>query len=294
MVTKNSSIVRLGLPKGRMEQGVLKLLRDASINVSFGSRAYRPTISLPGYETKLQKPQNIIEMLASGSRDIGFAGRDWVAELQVELVELLDTGLDPVRLVAAAPRLMAEQLQLSSCKVGQKLIIASEFQRLTEAWIKQKEINATFLRSYGATEVFPPEDADLIVDITQSGATLEANGLVITDELLRSSTCLFASSAALEDRTKRERIEALVMILRSVLDARERAFLTLNVSKGDLERVISVLPCMRAPTVQPLSDGVGFAVSSAVPYAVLARLIPELKALGGSDLVVTPISQLIP
>ena len=286
MVYQENSVVRLGLPKGRMEQGVLTLLRDANINISFGNRAYRPKTSLPGFEVKLQKPQNIIEMVSSGSRDIGFAGKDWVTELQVELVELLDTGLDPVRLVVAAPPSVLDNAPKS-------LIVASEFERITKQWIKKQDFKATFLHSYGATEVFPPEDADYIVDITQTGATLEANGLVIVDQLLESSTRLFANPRSLENPTKRSQIEGLVLILQAVLDARKRVFMTLNVSKSDFDQVVEILPCMRHPTVSPLSKGNGFAISIAVLKEQIATLIPEIKARGGTDIIVTPISQLV-
>jgi ATP phosphoribosyltransferase len=277
MVCKENSIVRLGLPKGRMEAGVMTLLRDANINVSFGNRAYRPKTSLPGFEVKLQKPQNIIEMLSAGSRDIGFAGKDWVAELQADLVELLDTGMDPIRLVAAAPASVLKQRP-------KEIIVASEFERLTKEWISKQDFDATFLRSYGATEVFPPEDADYIIDITQTGATLEANSLEIV---------LYANPKCLDIPAKRDRIEGLVLVLRSVLDARKRVFMTLNVSKEDFEQVIEILPCMKAPTVYPLSRDSGFAISVAIPKEVLATLIPEIKSRGGTDIVVTQITQLV-
>ena len=293
MVTFDTSTIRLGLPKGRMEQGVFKLLRDANIEVSLGSRAYRPKTVLHQVEIKLQKPQNIIEMLSAGSRDIGFAGKDWAEELQADLVELLDTELDPIKLVAAAPAEMARRLQRKGA-VAKSLVVASEFERITKEWITRRELDASFVRSYGATEVFPPEDADIVVDITQTGATLEANELVVIDELLESSTRMFASPRALENQEKRERIEGLVMILRSVLDARQRAFVTLNVDKASLDGVLSILPRMREPTVQTLSRDMGFAVSVAVPRASLANLIPRIKSHGGTDIVVTAIAQLIP
>ena len=121
---------RLGLPKGRMEQGVLTLLADAGIRVRPSARGYRPDVTLPGAEAKLLKPQNIVEMLALGSRDVGFAGADWVAELEADVVELLDTGLDPVQLVAAAPVALLEGGRLPT----RRLIVASEYERLTRRW----------------------------------------------------------------------------------------------------------------------------------------------------------------
>src|SRR5205823_5648325 len=192
---------------------------------------YRPDVSLPGAEAKLLKPQNIVEMLALGSRDAGFAGADWVAELEGgagagDVVELLDTGLDPVQLVAAAPVALLEAGQLPK----RRLIIASEYERLTRRWISASGLCAECVRSYGATEVFPPEDADVIVDNTATGATLESNGLVVVNELMRSSTRLYANPSALEDRARRQRIEDLVMLIDSVLVARRRVMLEVNAS----------------------------------------------------------------
>jgi ATP phosphoribosyltransferase len=272
-----------------METGVLALLADAGIRVTFGRRGYRPSLSLEGFETKILKPQNIVEMLHLGSRDIGFAGADWVAELGAELVDLLDTGLDPVGVVAAAaPEFAAGRLERAP------FVVASEYQRLTLAWLERRGYRATFVHSYGATEVFPPEDADCIVDNMATGETLKANGLVIVDELMRSSTRLYAHPQALEQPAKRERIETLVLLLRSVLDARARVMLEVNVSAECLEAVIEVLPSMREPTMSPLHGDQGFALKAAVPRKDLPRVIPEIKAKGGTDIVVTALAQIVP
>jgi ATP phosphoribosyltransferase len=272
-----------------MEQGVLALLADAGIRVTFGRRGYRPNLSLAGFETKILKPQNIVEMLHLGSRDVGFAGADWVAELAAEVLELLDTGLDPVRLVAAAtPEFAAGGLERAS------FVIASEYERLTLAWLARRGLEATFVHSYGATEVFPPEDADCIVDNSATGETLGANGLVVVDELMRSSTRLYAHPRALDDPLKRARIETLVLLLRSVLDARERVMVEVNVSADCLEAVIAVLPCMREPTMAPLHGDQGFALKAAVPRKDLPRVIPEIKAKGGTDIVVSALAQIVP
>ena len=153
---------------------------------------------------------------------------------------------------------------------------------------------AAFIRSYGATEVFPPEDADLIVDNCATGGTLKANGLVIIDTVMRSSTRLYASRQAMENPAKREAADALVLILRSVLEARRRVMLEVNVAKANLEAVIAILPCLRSPTLSPLNGGEDFAVRVAAPRDQLAALIPEIKRRGGTDIAVTQLSQLVP
>ena len=252
--------IRLALPKGRMYQGVVDLLAQAGIRLRAGAREYRPCLSLPDYEVKLLKPHNIVEMLHIGSRDIGFAGADWAAELDVETVELLDTGLDPVCLVAAAPHELLVDGQLPD----RSLIIASEYERLTRKWMTLRGNGDRFVRSYGATEVFPPEDADCIVDNTATGSTLKANGLYIVDELMRSSTRLLANPRAMDDPERRSRIEDFTLIMRSVLEARRRVLVEINVLAEDLEGLIEVLPCMREPTISPLHGQVGYAVKAAV------------------------------
>jgi len=284
--------LRLALPKGRMQRGVFELLDEAGVKIRSSSRGYRPAISLPDFEAKILKPQNIVEMLGHGSRDLGFAGADWVAELEIDLVELVDTGLDPVQLVAAAPR---ELLEKTDGQLPDRpLVVASEYQRLTRSWIDDRGLDAVCVRSYGATEVFPPEDADFITDLTQTGATLQANGLVVLDELHRSSTRLYANPAAMEDSAKRERMESFALVIRSVLAARKRVLVEVNVSAENLDAVIEVLPVMREATMSPLHGGGGYAVKAAVPVEQLPQVIPEIKRRGGSDVVVTKLVQIVP
>lgn len=283
---------RLALPKGRMENGVLTLLSDAGIRVRPSARGYRPDVSLRGAEAKLLKPQNIVEMLVLGSRDAGFAGADWVAELEADVVELLDTGLDPVQLVAAAPVALLDKGRLP--RLDRRLVVASEYERLTRGWIGGKGLCAEFVRSYGATEVFPPEDADVIVDNTATGATLEANGLAIVDVLMCSSTRLYAHRAALDDPVRRRYIDDLVLLIGSVLEARRRVMLEVNASAACLDAVVAVLPSMRQATVAPLFGNGGYAVKAAVPRDLLAQVIPAVKAAGGTDVVVSTFSQIVP
>lgn len=281
--------IRIALPKGRMQDGVFTLLRDAGVDIVLGARAYRPSLSLKGFRVKILKPQNIVGMLGAGLRDVGFAGADWVRERRANLVDLLDTGLDPVRIVAAAPSNLLEDGRLP----GRRLVIASEYERLTRDWIESRGLEADFLRSFGATEVFPPEDADCIVDNTATGSTLEANKLQIIEELGRSSTHLYASPRAMENPRKRDAIEELVLLAKSVLEARNRSMLELNVSSELLESVIEVLPCMRTPTISPLHGNGSWAVKAAVPRDQLPEIIPRIKKRGGTDIVVSDLSQIV-
>lgn len=285
-------MIRLALPKGSMEQGVMQLLNDAGIRVKVGIRGYRPTISLPGFETKILRPPNIVEMLHLGSRDVGFTGADWVEELAArdQLVELLDTELNPVRLVAAAP----ESILTDGRLPDRPLVVASEYDRLTRKWATEKGLDATVVQSYGATEVFPPDDADCIVDNTATGSTLRENRLAIIDELMRSSTRLYANPRVLENPKHRQRIERLVLLLQSVLEGRKRVMLEVNITADRMENLVEMLPCMRKPTISPLYGEEAFAVKVAVLRTELPLLIPKIREAGGTDIVVTAPDQLVP
>lgn len=285
-----TDIVRLALPKGRMQEGVFQLFGDAGLKIRVDERGYRPVVSMDGFDAKILKPQNIVGMLHAGARDIGFAGADWVGELGAELVELMDTTLDPVRIVAAAP----ESLLVDGHLPARPLVVASEYEQLTRRWIAKRGLDATFLRSWGATEVLPPEDADVIVDNAATGSTLRANHLAIVEELMTSSTRLFANPHAMDNPLRRQRIEDLVVLLRSVIEARNRVILEVNVGAADLERLIAVLPCMRQPTIARLHGEDAYAVKAAVPRKDLPTLIPLLRASGGSDILVARLAQIVP
>jgi ATP phosphoribosyltransferase len=305
------SVLRVGLPKGRMQTKVVQLLADAGLPVSMDEREYRPRLGNGSnvktgtgqltYETKLLKPQNIVEMLSSGSRDVGFAGADWVRELKTDLIELLDTGMDPVSVVVAAPAILAEKIgDIGAPKIalsnacGRSPIVVSEYESIAREWMAEKLPEAVFIRSYGATEVFPPEDADIIIDNCATGSTLKANGLVVMETVMKSSTRLYASRQAMENPAKKEAAEALVLILRSVMEARRRVMLEMNVEESKLEDLISILPCLRSPTLSPLEGGKAYAVRVAAPKDQLAALIPEIKRRGGTDILVIQLSQLVP
>ena len=286
--------LRLCLPKGRMQNAIAQLLADAGMPLQLTSRDYRPRLlHLPTdgvpFDVKLLKPQNVITMLMQGSRDLGFAGADWVDELGADLVELLDTGLDPVRLVAAAP----PGLLVDGALPRTRLRVASEYETLTRRYLARRGLDALFVPSRGATEAFPPDDADLIVDNCQSGETLAQNGLVVVDEVGRSTTRLYANRAVLDDAAATAAIDSFVLLLRSVLAARSRVMLDLNVAAEALAAVVAALPCMQQPTIASLHGGLGFAVRAAVPKVELPRLIPQLRARGARDLV-TAVAQLVP
>ena len=288
-VEREPGSIRLALPKGRMYDQVVSLLKGAGISVRQSERGYRPVVSLPNFSTKLLKPRDVIGMLKVGARDMGFAGEDWIQETGTELVELLDTGLNPVRLVVAAPTEILDNGKLPN----RKIVIATEYPTLAKKWVGANGVDAEILQTVGATEVFPPEDADCIIDNTATGSTLRANGLQIIDDVMTSSTRLYASKEAVADPARKKAIDDFVLLIDAVLQARSRVMLDLNVQKADLDDVVAVLPSLRTPTISSLSSEGWFAIRSAVPRKELAAIIPRLKAAGASDIVTTTVEQLI-
>lgn len=288
--SRDSQQIRIALPKGRMFDEIVALLKGAGITIRNSTRGYRPAISLKNFNAKILKPRNVISMLVAGARDVGFAGADWLDEMDVELHEIIDTGLNPVRLVVAAPVELLEDGQLPK----RHLVIASEYPNMAKRWIESKGIDAEVLTTYGATEVFPPEDADLIIDNTSTGSTLRANGLQIIDEIMKSSTRLYASEEAMQNPEIKAQLEDLGLLLDAVLRARGRVMMDLNVASDKLDGVVAVLPSMRQPTISPLSADGWHSVRSAVERSDLADVIPKLKAAGACDIVTTSAEQLIP
>ena len=288
--SRDSEQIRIALPKGRMFDEIVALLKGAGITIRNSERGYRPAISLKNFNAKILKPRNVISMLVAGARDVGFAGADWLDEMGVELHEIIDTGLNPVRLVVAAPVELLENGQLPN----RPLVVASEYPNIAQRWIESKGIDAAVLTTYGATEVFPPEDADLIIDNTSTGSTLRANGLQIIDEIMTSSTRLYASNEAMQNPAIKAQLEDLGLLLDAVLLARGRVMMDLNVASDKLDAVVAVLPSMRQPTISSLSTDGWHSVRSAVKRSDLADVIPKLKAAGACDIVTTSAEQLIP
>ncbi|NTV73481.1 MAG: ATP phosphoribosyltransferase [Holophaga sp.] len=275
--------INLAIPKGRMAEGVLRLMEDAGFKVLANGRNYRPACADPRFQLKLLKPQDIVRMVELGRHDLAFAGHDWVVELGAAVDDLLDTGLDKVRLVAAAPRTGVASLR------SRRIVVASEYETITRTWLDKEGYDYLFVRSHGATEVFPPEDADMIVDNTATGRTLVENDLEIVDTLLTSSTRLIANPRL----GRRAEVDEFLLLLNSVLDARRRVMLEMNVAASNLDAVLGMLPCMRMPTVMPLAGEGGFAVKSAVPSKEVRRLIPLLKAAGATDILEFSFSKVV-
>lgn len=272
--------LKILLPKGRIYENVVELFNGAGITIKLPDRAYRPSVNQDDLEAKVMKPQNIGKLLELGAHDLGFTGRDWVMETGADVEEIMDLGFDKVRIVAAVPKELDDSFLASK-----RIVVATEYKKIADDWLQKKGYSFLTVRTYGATEVFPPDDADMIIDNTSTGRTLIENGLRIVDTITTSSTCMFASKEAMKDPFKKKKIFELKMLFEAVLDARDRVMLEMNVSKNDFELLVNSLPSMRSPTVSPLLGDDGFAVKIAVKKSEVPNLLPKLKSLGATDIL---------
>ena len=279
------NVLSMTLPTGRIQNKVLELLTQIGINVNKSERSYKPTVSADGIQLKMLKGQNIPELVALGRHDCGFCGYDWIVEREADVVELLDLGFDPVRIVAAVPEDLVADRANGFKNLGRQLIVASEYRGLTRKYIKEQGLEAVYLQTFGATEALPPEDADMIVDNTATGTTLKQNRLTIIDDLLCSTTRFICNKKALENPIKKKMLEEMVMLMQSCLRARNKVLLEMHFSGEDFETVIKQLPCMKAPTVSKLYGEEGYAVKIAVENREIPTLIPRLVSMGARDIL---------
>ena len=289
----SASALKLTLPKGRIQEKVLDLLSAVGLQFQTSHRSYRPVCNDSSIQTKLLKAQNLPALVALGRHDCGFTGADWVYEQQADVEELLDLQFDPVRIVAAIPESLLNSEFNPLQNKSRQIVVASEYKRLTADFIAKHQLNAVYVQTYGATEALPPEDADIIVDNTATGATLRHNRLEIIDELMRSTTRFIANKEALKDPVKRQRLEELVMLMEARLRANSRVMLEMNVPNEVFDQVVNQLPSMRAPTVSPLHNEQGYVVKSAVEKKLVSQLIPKLVAAGAKDILEYQLEKLV-
>ena len=280
--------LRLVLPKGHLQAATFDLINNIGWAVH-DTGGYRPRCADEHITIKMIRAANIPELIELGAHDVGFTGQDWVFETNADVVELLNTGLGRVNMVAAAP----VGVDLFAQVRDRPLIIASEYPRMVDKFMEGRNVPYRCLRTFGATEVFPPEDADMIVDNTETGSTLRANGLAIIGKIYESSMCAYANRAAYNDPARRVMIDEMCLLLRGVLEARKRVLLDLNVPADKLEQVVALLPAMKAPTIQPLYGNQGYAVRAAVPIKQVKDIILKVVAAGATDILQTKVDKVI-
>jgi ATP phosphoribosyltransferase len=290
-------VLKLVLPKGSLEKATLELFAAADLTVRRSSAVdYKATIDDPRVlDVRILRPQEIPRYVAQGLFDLGITGRDWIEETSSEVVSLGEmryskATANPVRIVLAVP---GDSPFQSAADLPQGVKVSSEYPELTRRYFERHGIEADIQLSYGATEAKVPDIVDVVVDITETGRAIKAAGLRIIDTLLTSFTELIANPAAAADPTKRHAMEQLQTLLQGVLEARGKVLVKMNVATAALDAVITILPSMKAPTVNELFGGHGYAVETVVPKTQINVLIPALKDAGATDLIEIPLSKIV-
>src|SRR6266536_3050900 len=284
--------LKLGIPKGSLQDATVQLFARAGFNVYVSSRSYFPTIDDPEIECMLIRAQEMARYVSDGVLDAGLTGQDWIAEHELGdgttgvLTSIADLiyakqSFGKVRWVLAAP----EDAPFQSARDFEGKTIATELVRVTRAYFARHGANVHVEFSWGATEVKPPVLADAIVEATETGSTLRANRLRIIDTIMESNTQLIANKSALADASKKTKLENLALLLRAAIEAQGRVGLMLNVRADGLDAVLNLLPAMKNPTVSALSDTSWVAVNTILTELQVRDLIPRLKAAGATGIV---------
>ncbi|MEZ5353413.1 MAG: ATP phosphoribosyltransferase [Bryobacteraceae bacterium] len=286
--------LKLGIPKGSLENATVDLFRRAGFVINVSSRSYFPAIDDPEIECMLIRAQEMARYVEDGILDAGLTGRDWVIENGADVQVVADLvyakqSFGKVRWVLAAP----ESSDIHSVKDLEGRIIATELVGATKKYLAAHGVNAKVEFSWGATEVKPPVLADAIVEVTETGSSLRANNLKIVDTVLESNTQLIANNASWQDQWKRRKLDDIKMLLEGAISALGKVGLMLNVEKANLDRVLSVLPALKRPTISHLSDDDWLAVNTILEEATVRTIIPRLKEAGAQGIVEYPLNKIV-
>src|SRR5512142_793098 len=291
---EQKKILRLGIPKGSLQESTLKIFKKAGFNITVRSRSYYPNIDDPEIECMLIRAQEMARYVEDGILDAGLTGRDWVQENDAKVQTVADLiyakqSFGKVRWVLAVP----ESSSVQSVKDLQGKIIATELVATTKRYLASHGVTAKVEFSWGATEVKPPVLADAIVEVTETGSSLRANKLKIIDTVLESNTQLIANKDSWKDPWKRRKLEDMKMLLEGAINALGKVGLMLNVNKKDLESVLGVLPALKRPTISHLSDDEWLAVNTILDESTVRDIIPRLKQAGGQGIVEYPLNKIV-
>ena len=290
--------LKLGIPKGSLQESTVQLFERAGFNIYVSSRSYFPTIDDPDIECTLIRAQEMARYVADEAVDAGLTGIDWIAEHQattgrsvVPIADLVYSkqSFRKVRWVLAVP----EDSKYEKPEDLEGARISTELVRATEEYFKKLNVNVNVEFSWGATEVKPPDLADAIVEATETGSTLRANHLRIIDTVLESNPQLIANTRAVENKDKRTKIENIALLLKAAMEAQGRVGLMLNIEKDKLDTILSSLPALQKPTVSALSDDKWVAVSTVLEERAVRELIPKLRAAGGRGIVEFPLNKIV-
>ena len=286
--------LKLGIPKGSLENATVDLFRRAGFQITTSSRSYFPAIDDPAIECMLIRAQEMARYVEDGVLDAGLTGRYWVEENEANVENVADLiyakqSFGKVRWVLAVP----EASPYKSVKDLQGKIIATELVAATKRYLERNGVSAKVEFSWGATEVKPPELADAIVEVTETGSSLRANKLRIIETVLESNTQLIANVSSWKDPEKRQKLEDMKMLLQGAINALGKVGLMLNVEKVNLDAVLAVLPALKRPTISTLSEDGWLAVNTILEESTVRTIIPRLKAAGAQGIVEYPLNKII-
>jgi ATP phosphoribosyltransferase len=292
--------IKLGLPKGSLQDATIQLFARAGFNIYASTRSYYPAIDDPDIDCMLIRAQEMARYVADGVLDGGLTGQDWIAEHAAAkggasgvepLADLVyaKQSFGKVRWVLAVP----EDSRYRTARDLEGATVATELVRATQAYFARQQVTVNVEFSWGATEVKPPVLADAIVEVTETGSSLRANRLRIIDTVVESNTQLIANPAALRDEWKRTKLENLALLLRAAIEAQGRVGIMLNVKRDDLDRVLALLPALQRPTISPLADPEWVASNTIIEERTVRDLIPRLKASRAHGIVEYPLNKIV-
>ena len=293
-MTNSTPKLKLGIPKGSLQDATMELFRRGGFNIQVDSRSYFPTVDDEELDCVLIRAQEMARYVEDGVLDAGLTGRDWVAENDAQVVEVADLiyakqSFRKVRWVLAAP----ENSDIRGPKDLEGKVIATELVKTTERYLARHGVRAHVEFSWGATEVKPPLLADAIVEVTETGSSLRANKLKILDTVMESNTVLIANRTAWEDAWKREKLGNIKLLLEGAMLAFGKVGLMLNVHKDNLRAVLGVLPALKRPTISELSEQGWVAINTILEEKLVRVIIPQLKQAGAQGIVEYPLNKII-
>jgi ATP phosphoribosyltransferase len=290
----NDSILKLGIPKGSLENATIDLFRRAGFQITVNSRSYFPAIDDPNIECMLIRAQEMARYVEDGVLDAGLTGLDWIAETCANVQPITDLvyakqSFGRVRWVLAVP----EQSEVRSVKDLEGKIIATELVETTKRYLAANGVTAKVEFSWGATEVKPPILADAIVEVTETGSSLRANNLRIVETVLESNTQFIANTTSWQDPVKRKQMQDIQMLLEGAINAMGKVGLMMNVERSSLQQVLDVLPALKTPTISTLADENWLALNTILDESTVRTIIPRLKQAGASGIVEYPLNKIV-
>ena len=286
--------LKLGLPKGSLQESTFKMFGKAGYKINVGERSYFPSIDDEDMECILIRAQEMARYVEDGAIDVGLTGKDWIVETNADVVEVSELvyakqGLKKVKWVLAVPN----DSKIKTMKDLNGKRIATEVVNIAKAYFRKNGVEAKVEFSWGATEVKAPRLADAIIEVTETGSSLRANNLRIMDTVFESTVRLIANKDSIKDKWKKEKIEKIAMLLRGALAAEEKVGLMMNVEKKNLDNILKILPALQKPTISELSDKNWLDIMAIVNEKLVRDLIPELKKKGASGIVEFPLNKVI-